>query len=117
MYLYEYVKVTGVISDEKLETLLTSTAEEPKHIESLCFVEVTGTLQRDAIVRAYIERERILDIPYYNMLEDMADDIRLESMVWIPIGEDLPVGQALKVGQLSGTTASDFDVVVRYTVT
>lgn len=114
MFLYKYVTVDGVASDEDLETILTSTAEEAFHIDALQFMETTATENHDAVLRSYLERERILDIPLYFSLRAFDSDTRLNGDQWIYIDEALPVGQSLKVGHLSGATLSIMIVAVKY---
>lgn len=114
MFLYKYVTVDGIASDEDLEILLTSTAEESFHIDDLSFLEVTATENHDAVLRAYLERERIFDLPLGFLLAAWDNDYRLSIDNWLPIDEDLPIGQSLKVGHLSGSTLSIIKVAVRY---
>jgi len=42
-YYYESLEVTGVANEEKVETILTSTTEEPKRIISNMWQETTTT--------------------------------------------------------------------------
>ncbi len=114
MFLYKYVTVDGATSDEDLETILTSTAEESFHVDALMFLETTATENHDAVLRAYLERERILDFPLAFFLQAADSDTRLAIDQWIVIDEPLPVGQSLKVGHLSGGTLSEMKVVCRY---
>ena len=114
MFLYKYVTVDGVASDEDLETILTSTAEESFHIDALQFIETTATENNDAVLRAYLERERILDLPVHFSLVLFDSAERLAVNQWIEVDEALPIGQALKVGHLSGSTLSIMEVAVKY---
>ena len=117
MFYYKYVTVTGTANVETLSTLLTSTEAEPKHIEALLFIESTATENWVSILRAYVENVRILDIPYAIFLIDPVATPRLACDHWIPIDRALAVGEELKVGHVSGGTAANYRIVVRYSIT
>jgi len=111
---YEYEKVTGVANEETMGNGIESTAEEPKNIVALWVTEVTATLQHDAILRGYIEREKIIEIPYTQFLQTKASDNRVTLPARIAVEHEIPVGQRFKAGHLSGATASDFEFVYEY---
>ena len=115
-YYYESVHVQGTANIETIETLITSTEEEPKYIDGVAFYEDTATENHDAILGFYIEREKILDMPLGVTLESAGSSTRSSNDPFLPINQDLPVGQSLKVGHTSGTTASDLWYTVRYTI-
>ena len=115
-YYYESVHVAGTASTEVVETILTSTEEEHKYIQGIAFVEDTAVENHDAELVAYIEREKILDAPISQNLRSWDSDVRLNFDPFYPLEHDLPVGQSLKVGHVSGTTASDIYYTVRYTI-
>ena len=115
-YYYESVHVPGTASTETVETILTSTEEEPKFIDAIAFIEDTAVENHDAELVAYIEREKIMDVPISQNLVAFDSDTRLGADLWYPLGHDLPVGQSLKVGHTSGTTASDIYYTVRYKI-
>ena len=117
MFFYKYVTVTGIANTEVLETLLTSTETEPKHIDALCYIESTATENWVSILRAYVENVRILDFPQSMLLVQALADPRLAEGQWIPIDRDLGVGEELKVGHVSGGTIANFQIAVRYRVT
>lgn len=113
---YKRINIVGTDAAEKLSDLLTSTVEEPKHITALWFTESGATLYHNAILRAYVEREKIVDFRYTNFaLDDDQDDRMMPPRLEIDM--DLPVGQTLSVGFLSGATASTFDIAVEYEIT
>ena len=116
MKYYKRISVSGTANKEILSDILTSTEEELKHISALWFTEVTGTLYHDAILRAYIERERIVDFGYNNFLIDADADDRMIAPR-LEIDQDLPVGQTLSVGFVSGGTASIIEITVEYEIT
>jgi len=115
MYYYKDVLVEGTASTEILETLLTGTAAEPKFVEALAFVEDTDTEQMDATLRAYKNLEKFVDMNVRNLIPERGDDARHWDP-WLPVNIELKAGDELKVGAVSGGTASDIRVVARYTV-
>ena len=110
---YKRIQVTGTANTEELKDLLTSTVEEPKKVIALWFTEYTGTMYHNAILKAYIEREKIVDFPYSHFLIDSAADDRMVPPR-LEIDAELPVGQTLSVGHTSGATASNFEITVEY---
>jgi len=113
---YTYEKVSGIANQEKLGEGLTSTSEEPKRIVALWVTEVTTPLQHDAYIRGYIEREKILEIPYTQFLVNKASDNRQILPARIEVDHEIPVGQKFVAGHLSGATASDFEYVYEYEI-
>lgn len=112
---YERKAVSGTSNVEKLEEIVTSTVKEPKHIIAIWFTEISGTLQHDCILRAYVERERLVNMGYRQFLiDDDADDRMV--LPRLEIDMVLPVGQSLTVGCVSGGTATDLEVVVEYEI-
>lgn len=111
---YESVEVTGVANEEVLETLLTSTEEEPLHIEGIAFYETTAVENNDATLKMYIERECIVTAPIAQNLRSHDSDVRLNFQPFYPLGHDLPVGQSFKVGHISGAVLSNIGFTVRY---
>lgn len=116
MKYYDREVVSGSANEEKLEDVVTSTAEEPKHVIALWFTETTGTENNDGILRAYVERERILNMSVKHFLNKHDADGR-QFLTRIEVDVDLPVGQSLSVGCVSGGTASNFEVVAEYEIT
>lgn len=116
MFNYEEVSVSGVINSRTLENGVTSTQEQPKHIESVTVTEVTGTPNNDAILEFWVETERVCEMAIVHTLLDAASSDRN----WKPeieLNLDLPVGQTLKVGHVSGGTASDVRFNIKYSLT
>ena len=113
---YKRENFAGTANKEVLKEIVTSTAEEVKHVTAIWFTESGGTLYHDAILRAYVERERILDMRYTNLTEsDDKDGRMIHPRIAVDI--DLPVGQSLSVGFVSGGTASTFDITAEYELT
>ena len=113
---YKRKAVSGSSNEEKLEEIVTSTAEEPKHVTALWFTEVTAVENNDAVLRAYVERERIIDMSIKHTLSIMD----AEGRYWRPrleVDITLPVGQSLSVGCVSGGTATNLEVVAEYEIT
>ena len=115
-YYYESVHVDGTANSETIETILTSTEEEHKFVDAIQFIEDGATHTRTAVVEVYIEREKILNVPYEVVLTYSGDNARDGELCWFLLGHDLPVGQSLRVGHVSGSTASDIYYTVRYQI-
>lgn len=111
---YESVEVAGVANEEALETILTSTEEEPLMIEGIAFIETTAVENNDAVLKMYIERECIVTARIAQNLRSHDSDIRLNFQPFYPLNHDLPVGQSFKVGQISGAVLSNVYFTVRY---
>ena len=112
---YKEVTVSGTANEETLEDILTSTETSKYKVNRIWFTEVTSTLQGDAILRVYLEREKILDISYKHLLEYSGSNTRLPNYA-IELDIEIPVGQTLSVGHVSGSTASDFKVAIEYEI-
>ena len=115
-FLYKRKKVSGTASEEKTESIITSTEVEPVRLIELWVTEVTSVLLHDAEIRAYIERERIVETSIVQFLQTNASDNRVTLPCVIPLERDLPVGQSLYVGHLSGSTKSDLEFTVKYEI-
>lgn len=113
---YAYTEVTGTANAEVTKPLLTSTEEEPKRILELWTYESTATRQNNAILRVYVERERVAELPVRAFLDQAATPNYPQAAGKIPLEIDLPVGQSLIVGHLSGATASNVVFVAVYEI-
>lgn len=89
---YKWVKVTVPAGQEVISSLLISTSEEPKTIRRLYFAK-----QSYFVFRAYVERERILD---------MHNDVIPTNRPYLDIDIPLPIGQELKVGGYNESAGS-----------
>jgi len=112
---YKEVTVTGSANEETLENILTSTETEKYKVNKIWFTEVTSTLNGDATLRVYLEREKILDMSYKHLLKYSGSHERLENYA-IDLDLEIPVGQTLAVGHVSGSTASDFKIAIQYEI-
>jgi len=99
MKFYDYTEVSGSPNVEVTKVFLTSTEEEPKHIGRLRIYESTAARNNDAIIRVYIERERIADFPISVFLDQAGTPIYPNAAGEIELDVDLPVGQSLIVRQ------------------
>lgn len=115
-FFYESVHIDGTANEETVEVIITSTEEEPKHIDAIAFIEDTAVENHDALLGMYIEREKIFEAPVAQNLLSFDSDARICTDPFYPIGHDLPVGQNFKVGHTSGATATDMWYTVRYTI-
>jgi len=113
---YDYLEILGSPNVEVTDVFLTSTEEEPKHINKLRIYESTATRNNDAIIRVYIERERIADFPIAVFLDQAATPLYPNAAGEIELDVDLPVGQSLIVGCVSGATASNVMFVAEYEI-
>ena len=113
--MYKEVEVNGVANEETVENILTGTEEEQYYIISISYTETTSTLQGDATLRAYVEREKIVDMSYQHLLDYSGSNSRWLGG-WIEINRKLNTGETLKVGFVSGSTASNFKIAIKYYV-
>jgi len=112
---YKEVTVTGSANEETLKDILTSTETAKYRVKKIWFTEVTSTLQGDATLRVYLEREKILDMSYKHLLKYSGSHERLDNYA-IDLDLEIPVGQTLSVGFVSGSTASNFKIAIQYEV-
>lgn len=113
---YTYQVVFGTANTETVLTAVTSTEEEKKKVVDLFIYECTGTIQNDAIIRVYVERERIAELPIRMFTDNTTNHVYPNGAGRLPLNVDLPVGQSLKVGHLSGGTASNLVFVIVYEI-
>lgn len=113
-YYYESLHIDGIANEEVVETIITSTEEEPAYLDGIAFVEDTAIENHDAVLGLYIEREKIMEMPINQSLVSFNSDLRIGTDPYYPLGHDLPVGQGFKVGHTSGAVASDIYYTLRY---
>ena len=109
------VSVSGTASARVLGDALTSTESEKKTATSLIFTETTSTAQNDAIIEVWLESEQLMTFDIRHSLQTAVSATRQYPTV-IDLGIEIPVGQTLKVGHTSGTTASDLTYNVEYEI-
>jgi len=114
---YKYITVTGAAGGETTSASVASTDVEPKHVSKIYVYESTATRNNDAIVRVYVERERIVDAPIRMFLDLASTPIYPLAAGVFEVDFDLPVGQTLYVGHVSGSTASNVTFVIEYELT
>ena len=115
MIYYKSLVVSGVANTETLGSIITSTSTEKYHIRKLYVSEITSTAQNDGYIRAYIEREKIADVPVEHWLDNLTANSRI-AMTALEFDFDLDVGESFYVGQLSQATASDFVFTIEYEI-
>ena len=113
-YLYKSIHIDGVANEESVEDIITSTIEEPLHIDAIAFIEDTAVENYDAILAMYIGREKIIDVPIMQNQRTHDSEVRLNTDPFYPVGHDLEVGESFKTGHVSGAVASDIWYSVRY---
>jgi len=112
---YKTVTVSGVANEEALETLITSTTVEPVRVLKIYPYETTATRQGDAFIRLYIEREKIAEFPIY-MFQMSLDNKAYVNVPEIDLEFDIPEGQSLIAGVVSGSTPSDITFIIEYEI-
>jgi len=110
------VVVAGTANSETLSLGVTSTEGEPKRVLGLWVYESTATRNNDAQVRAYVERERVVDMPIRSFIDQGTSQLYPRGAGRIDLDLDLPIGQSLYVGQQSGGTASNLTFTIEYVV-
>lgn len=113
-YLYKSEHIDGIANEETVEDIITSTVEEPLHIDAIAFIEDTAVENYDAQLAMYIGREKIIDVPIMQNQRTHDSEVRLNTDPFYPVGHDLDVGDSFKVGHVSGAVASDIWYSVRY---
>lgn len=113
---YTTVEVAGTLGVETVDTLLTSTRAEPKRLVGIFATEYTATENDDARIRVYLERERIVDISIRHLISAFDTSARCVAP-WIPLDLLIPEGETVKVGHVSGGTASDIVYTAAYELT
>lgn len=113
---YKTKEVTGVSNQEVLEKLLTSTEEENKVLKGIFVTETTATENNDARIRLYLEREKLIDFDIRHLISAQDNASRQTENPYIPVNVDIPVGQTIQVGHVSGGTASNVSYTVVYEI-
>ena len=97
VYYYDQINHTNLSDNEEEILRLTSSREEPKVIESINILSYTNK----GVLRAYIEREKILEVPVgYGTIVDVLE---------IKINADLLEGETFKItlqNETSGVNTS-----------
>lgn len=116
MILYKLVYVYGQANTEVFKDLITSTEVEPVTVRKIYITEVSTTPVGDGVLRLYIEREKIAEIPLCNFLTNLTDK-KYHSQPVYEINVDIPVGQTLIAGLISSSTASSVAITLEYEIT
>jgi len=114
---YDTVEIVGTANTEVVKALVTSTAEEPKHVNRVLVMESTATANNNALVRLYIEREKIAEVPIRAFTTGYGTVSYPKAAGEITVGVDLKVGETLYGAVVSGSTASSVQFVVEYEIT
>lgn len=113
-FLYKSIHVDGLANSETVEDIITSTLEEPLHIDAIAFIEDTAVENYDAELAMYIGREKIIDMPVMQNQRSHGSEVRLNTDPFYSVGHDLDVGESFKTGHVSGAVATDMWYTVRY---
>lgn len=115
MILYKTVYVFGSANVEVFKDLITSTEVEPIHVRKLYVYETTSPRQGNGELRLYIEREKIAEIPLSNFLDNLTNKNYVSQPVY-EIDVDVPIGETLIAGLVSGSTATNIVITIEYEI-
>lgn len=106
---YQYFSVTGSANTTVLDTGITSTQETKYHLVGM-LVYVSGRAGNR--VKVKLERTDLVDIPDYLIATDESTgstNVQKASVAIceVPMGMDVPVGQAIQAGIKCGATAKN----------
>jgi len=104
--------ISGTANVEVIDSLVTSTPEEQKTVNGVWIHEETGTANNDAVIRLYVEREKIAEVPIRMFTNVYGDTTYPQGAGRIDLGVTLDVGETLYAGVVSGSTGS----IIRFTV-
>lgn len=114
MHQIKDIAVDGEANAATVETALEGTKTRQYHVQGIEPLEVTGTKQRDAVIKVWRDTTLIQEISYKHLLEEETADPRLPDPM-IPLDIDLEAGEVLEVGHVSGGTASNMRYAIHYT--
>jgi len=104
MYYYEYLSITATAGKETKKTIVVSTAEERKKIESIYFTD-----NADLDLICYVRREKIVDIP--------TQLVSKNAEYPLPLARELKVGEEFDVGfRNRGAADITGQVAVKYSL-
>jgi len=112
---YKEVTINGTANEETLEDILTSTETFKYRVNRIIFTETTSPQNNDAQLRVYLEREKILDVNVVHTLTNITTNSRVPDP-WFELDLEIPVGQTLTAGFVSGSTASNFKIAIEYEI-
>lgn len=115
MILYKPIYVYGQANTEVFKDLITSTEVEPVHIRKIYIYETTTPRQGDGVLRLYIEREKIAEIPLQNFLDDLTSKKYVSQPVY-DLAVDIPVGETLIAGLISSGTPTNIVITLEYEI-
>lgn len=113
-FFFEFEDITFGASAEVTEKIITSTEAEKKHIVAIkASPHYEG---RDYDLLAFIERDKIVDVPLKTLVKDGIEQTDKEyPLEWVEIDQELPVGSSLAVGfRFDATDEGDHHVTVKY---
>lgn len=113
---YTTEEVAGTLSEITLTTILTSTPDAPLHLLGFFATEYTAVENDDARIYLWLQREQIVDISIQHLVSAFDTSARCEQP-FVPVDLVIPPGQSVKIGHLSGGTASDIVYTVVYNIT
>ncbi len=117
--LYQYFSVTGSANTTTYDSGITSTKDEPKHIDSI-LIHVSGWVGNK--IQVWVEREKVLEIPDYLVVTDESTGSTntqktTNRLIEFPLDIDLGIGKTLKVAIECGATAKNITGAYKYHIT
>lgn len=116
MTLYKTIYVYGTANAEVYKDLITSNEVEPVTVKRIYFVEITPVPQGDGVLKLYIEREKIAEIPLANYLTNLTDK-KYNAQPVYELNAEIPIGQTLIAGLVSGANATNIVITLEYELT
>jgi len=113
---YKSIVVNGQANAETVEEIITSTAEEKKKILGIFVTEVTESANNDAKIKIYLERELLGEFDIRHFLLSFYNEERIGSPPYLTLNHEIPVGQSLSIGHVSGYVASDISYTAVYEI-
>jgi hypothetical protein len=113
---YKRIYIAGSPNTETLQAALTSTPEEPKRVVEVWCIEAATTKQNDALIRIYVERERVAELCIRQFTDMSSAPTYPQGHGVIPLDITLDVGETLYIGHYSYSTGSNIDYVVVYEI-
>jgi len=113
---YKRIYIAGSANTETIQAALTSTPEEPKRVVEVWCIEASATKQNDAVIRVYVERERVAEVCIRQFTDMASTPVYPQGCGVIPLDITLDVGETLYIGHYSYATGSNIDYVVVYEV-
>lgn len=114
--LYKTVEVYGTANQEVIGIGLVSSEIERYRINNIKVYEFTSTLNNDAYIRLYVDRERFAELPIRTFTDQASTPTYPNGAGVIEVDRELNVGETLYLGVVSGSIASNITFVIEYEI-